>query len=120
MTETIDEKARVYAAEIIEIATNPNDSYPLDAVRDAVEASFLVGANEALESQWVNIKNALPSERETVIGAVFSEDGDLYQLWCVIFKGRKIDGLHFETVVDGERRPVTHWMRIPPVKGGER
>lgn len=114
--KTAEEKAKAYAAEALEIASTPNDAYPLDAVREAVEASYLYGAKEALESQWVNIKNALLSERETVIGAVVSEDGDLYQLWCVIFKGRKIDGLHFETVMDGERKSVTHWMRIPPVK----
>lgn len=83
---------------------------------DNFEKGFIAGAS----SQWVSIKDSLPKEGETVIGAVFDDDGELYQLRCVKFYGRKIDGLHFKTVIEGDRHPISHWMRIPPVKGGEK
>lgn len=86
---------------------------------------FINGARWALQNQWISVGEALPTEK--VVIAKLSNDfcgkDDCYEILHRIAKGY-IDLKHPDGYYDsfGENVPtnaITHWMKIPQLKGGE-
>lgn len=81
------------------------------------EDAYVQGATEALASQWVSVKDALPDFHERVVVRCVEYDGPS------MFIAQRIPhdladlghtGWHWTQVVRDES--ITHWMRIPAIK----
>ncbi len=133
---TTEEKARAYAEKRTEDCVSEHygsmmmrrrvqrfDSYD-------IEQAYEDGATEALASQWKEVDadnpETLPKEKQTVLCRLydgeflaarfdrintFDLDGEEYNVaeWSV--------GNGFESYTLGDE--ITHWLPIPPLKGGD-
>lgn len=86
-----------------------------DAIRDALKASYLTGADYALDiylPHWISVDDALPEVYEPVLAAAGSHFAvvairDNFDWYDSKFGGEKISG-------------ITHWQRLPaPPKKGD-
>ena len=128
---TTEEKAKAYA----EKADYPAPEYGWyesdhEAMTDVLEQAYLAGATEALASKWKEVDadnpETLPKEKQTVLCRLddgeflaarfdrintFDLDGEEYNVveWSV--------GNGFESYTLGDE--ITHWLPIPPLKGGD-
>ena len=117
---TIEEKAMAYAADKMckALDLTPDCINRTDALipkfcgRD-IEEAYEDGATEALAEQWKDPKAELPE----VSTEVLCHDGKAH---CIdeVFSVGYYNGTEWHTL-DGRPIKPTHWMRIPPVKGGE-
>ncbi len=103
---TTEEKAKAYA----EKAYYPAPEYGWyesdhEAMVDVLEQVYLAGATEALASQWVSVEERMPEIGELVVAAHIG------------FVTATYDGEDWYDANDHLIRP-THWLPIPPLKGG--
>lgn len=120
---TIAEKAKAHAAETIEFSSDPNACYPLDAVREACEFSYNTGAAEALAEQWIDPKDALPEDGEIVLIREHYRSAKSGRFVTHIIEFRYFSKYGFSVEERCHKNlslRVTHWMRIPPLKGGDK
>ena len=108
---TTEEKAKAYA----EKADYPAPDYGWyesdhEAMTDVLEQAYLTGATEALASQWKDPKVELPEDEETVL--TLSSYGPVLAYYS------KQDEMWFAYGNYGDITP-THWLPIPPLKGGD-
>ena len=108
---TTVEKAREYS----EKAYYPAPEYGWyesdhEAMMDVLEQAYLAGATEALASQWVSVEDWLPEDEETVL--TLSSYGPVLAYYS------KQDEMWFAYGNYGDITP-THWLSIPPLKGGD-
>ena len=104
---TTEEKAKAYA----EKAYYPAPEYGWyesdhEAMVDVLEQVYLAGATEALASQWVSVEERMPEIGELVVAAHIG------------FVTATYDGEDWYDANDHLIRP-THWLPIPPLKGGD-
>lgn len=104
---TLEEKAYEYAK-----------MYSVDMEGyEAIRQSYLTGATEALQSQWVSVEQRLPKEKKVVLCYLpnrkdsYAENGEYFDI-TILLENEFIN-------LDGVIIHPTHWMPIPPVKGGE-
>ena len=102
---TLEEKATNYAKNLPPI--------PADDIPYAIGCAYLEGATEALASLWKDPKEELPE----VSTEVLCHDGKAHYI-DEVFSVGYYDGTEWHTL-DGRPIKPTHWMRIPPVKGGD-
>lgn len=111
---TTEEKAKAYAEkELIRAISRP--AHPLDHLAPYfdskdVQQAYLAGATEALASQWKDPKVELPEDEETVL--TLSSYGPVLAYYS------KQDEMWFAYGNYGDITP-THWLSIPPLKGGD-
>ena len=112
---TTEEKAKAYAENRLRTA------YPDMTLSRLSKATFLFdtydieraykdGATEALASQWKDPKVELPEDEETVL--TLSSYGPVLAYYS------KQDEMWFAYENYGDITP-THWLPIPPLKGGD-
>lgn len=132
---TAKEKARAYAENRLRTAYPNMTLSRIDKAVDLfdtydMEQAYLAGATEALASQWKEVDadnpETLPKEKQTVLCRLddgeflaarfdrintFDLDGEEYNVaeWSV--------GNGFESYTLGDE--ITHWLPIPPLKGGD-
>ena len=83
-----------------------NYTSPEELIKRAYRAGYFAGANEALASQWVSVEERLPEIGELVVAAHIG------------FVTATYDGEDWYDANDHLIRP-THWLPIPPLKGGD-
>ena len=131
---TTEEKAKAYAKKEL-VRTIRRHAHPLDELAPYFDSkdirqAYLAGATEALASQWKEVDadnpETLPKEKQTVLCRLddgeflaarfdrintFDLDGEEYNVveWSV--------GNGFESYTLGDE--ITHWLPIPPLKGGD-
>ena len=111
---TTEEKAKAYAENTL-VRTISRPAHPLDklapyfASKD-IQQAYLAGATEALASQWVSVEDLLPEDDETVL--TLSSYGPVLAYYS------KQDEMWFAYGNYGDITP-THWLPIPPLKGGD-
>lgn len=128
---TTEEKAKAYA----EKAYYPAPEYGWyesdhEAMTDVLEAAYLAGAAEALASQWkeVNADNpeTLPKEKQTVLCILADGEFQVARFNCIDtfeLDGKECNvaewsvGNGFVSYILNDE--ITHWLPIPPLKGGE-
>ena len=103
---TTEEKAKAYAEKVFCDAAKICSDKPWNEFRDTYEQAYLAGATEALASQWVSVEERLPEIGELVVAAHIG------------FVTATYDGEDWYDANDHLIRP-THWLPIPPLKGGE-
>ena len=91
---TTEEKARAYA-----------DRYEAKSMAETAIRAYIAGHFEALASQWVSVDERMPEIGELVVAAYIG------------FVIATYDGEDWYDVNDHLIRP-THWLPIPPLKGG--
>ena len=132
--KTLEEKAQAYAEKEL-VRTIRRPAHPLDHLAPYfdskdIQQAYLAGATEALASQWKEVDadnpETLPKEKQTVLCRLddgeflaarfdrintFDLDGEEYNVaeWSV--------GNGFESYTLGDE--ITHWLPIPPLKGGD-
>ena len=127
---TTEEKAKAYAEKVFCDAAKICSDKPWHEFRDTYADAYLAGATEALASQWKEVDadnpETLPKEKQTVLCRLddgeflaarfdridtFELDGEEYNVaeWSV--------GNGFESYTLGDE--ITHWLPIPPLKGGD-
>lgn len=96
---TIEEKAKAYA-----------DRYEAKPMAETAIRAYIAGHFEALASQWKDPKVELPEDEETVL--TLSSYGPVLAYYS------KQDEMWFAYGNYGDITP-THWLPIPPLKGGD-
>ena len=121
---TIEEKTKAYVEKL------PVTAATWGMRKSVIADAYLAGATEALASQWKEVDadnpETLPKEKQTVLCRLydgeflaarfdrintFDLDGEEYNVaeWSV--------GNGFESYTLGDE--ITHWLPIPPLKGGD-
>lgn len=108
---TTEEKARAYAENRLrEACPNRAVSRLIKSIGlfDAydIEQAYEDGVTEALASQWVSVEERMPEIGELVVAAHIG------------FVTATYDGEDWYDANDHLIRP-THWLPIPPLKGGD-
>lgn len=78
------------------------------------EDAYKQGATEALASQWVSVEDRLPEEKKNVLVHCSDADPEISDciayfkdgVWCFM------DEFYYDCT-------VSHWLPIPPMKGGK-
>lgn len=96
---TTEEKARAYA-----------DRYEAKPMAETAIRAYVAGHFEALASQWKDPKVELPEDDDTVL--TLSSYGPVLAYYS------KQDEMWFAYGNYGDITP-THWLPIPPLKGGD-
>lgn len=99
MIATTEEKAKAYA-----------DRYEAKPMAETAIRAYIAGHFEALASQWKDPKVELPEDEETVL--------TLSSYGLVLAYYSKQDEMWFAYGDYGDINP-THWLPIPPLKGGD-
>ena len=107
---TNEEKAKAYAKKEL-VRTISRHAHPLDELAPYfdskdIQQAYLAGATEALASQWVSVEERMP------------EIGELVMAVHIGFVTATYDGKDWYDANDHLIRP-THWLPIPPLKGGD-
>lgn len=104
---TTAEKAKAYAENL------PVTAATWGMRKSVIADAYLAGATEALASQWVSVEERLPEYNTTCL--VRGQEDDRH--WWRYFAW--FDGENFyDAQTDRLYRP-THWLPIPPLKGGD-
>lgn len=103
--EQIEKAAQHFAEELLVPASVPGILVPL--IADIAKDSYIHGAREALASQWISVKEALPENDDHVI--VFAPADSVYPDRYEI---AYYDGNAWRTS-DGENIRPAHWLPIP-------
>ena len=111
---TTEEKAKAYAEKEL-VRTIRRHAHPLDKLAPYfdskdIQQAYLAGATEVLTSQWKDPKVELPDDEETVLilssyGPVLAYYSKQDEMWIAYGNYGDITS--------------THWLPIPPLKGGE-
>lgn len=123
MRKTIEEKAVAYAEKMFEKILT--EEIPWNEVRETYTQAYLAGATESLASQWRSVDEELPEENQTALCKL--NDGEFIVARFDHIATFEINGEEsklFEWWVENEGDSytlddeVTHWLPIPPMKGG--
>ena len=103
---TTEEKAKAYAEGVIDSFGTNGVPCGIKDIKHMIAEGYFAGITEALASQWVSVEERLPEIGELVVAAHTS------------FVTATYDGEDWYDVNDHLIRP-THWLHIPPLKGGD-
>lgn len=82
-----------------------------------IQQAYEDGATEALASQWVSVKERLPEEGQEVL----LYDVNSIRHYVIGWRRKKGDNKSMWTLSNGfvADKDITHWIPIPPLKGGD-
>lgn len=118
---TTEEKAKAYADKKIKSTYGISSKAFREAgcrleYEDVVQA-YEDGATEALASQWVSVEERLPEEGQEVL----LYDVNSIRHYVIGWRRKKGDNKSMWALSNGfvEDKDITHWLPIPPLKGGD-
>ena len=117
---TTEEKARAYAESVIDSFGTNGVPCGIKDIKHMITEGYFAGATEALASQWVSVEDRLPEFNERVVVRCVEYGRPSMFIAQRIphdTADRNNTRWHWTQVMRDES--ITHWLPIPPLKGGD-